>query len=218
MPEEIGREQNFDFKQYMQRPNQRGYRTGQGPSPQAIRTKKYQLDKEKYTKMALVKVWRRDWWYALIPLVVLLLPAVFSFSWWWVAIAVVVTLLFVLLRSAQVMGVTQMEQGNPLFEKLTYEIDNRQILMKRNEREGMALNWDMIRNAQVQPDGYLLWLQPAADVKLPTGWKGWVARNFETPVFIHLPFRIFNSPNDLKLMENLLRRKNLLPNNTTTQA
>ena len=202
----------------MQRPNQRGFRTVQGPPPGGIRTKKYQLDKEKYTKMALVKVWRHDWWYALIPLVLLLLPAVFSFSWWWVAAAVVVTILFVLLRSAQVMGVTQIEQGNPLFEKLTYEIDNRQILMKRNEREGMAMNWDMIRKAQVKSDGYLLWLQPAADAQLPTGWKGWVARNFETPIFIHLPFRIFNSANDVKLMENILRRKNLLPATSTTQS
>ncbi|WP_162054117.1 hypothetical protein [Pontibacter pamirensis] len=202
----------------MQRPNQKGFRTAQGPSPQGIRTKKYQLDKEKYTRMALGKVWRHDWWYALIPLVLLLLPALFSFSWWWVAAAIIVTLLFVLLRSAQVMGVTQMEQGNPLFEKLNYEIDNRQILMKRNEREGMALNWDMIQKAEVKPEAYLLWLQPAADAQLPGGWKGWVARNFQTPIFIHLPFRIFNSTNDIKLFESILRRKNLLASNATTST
>ncbi|WP_245842286.1 hypothetical protein [Pontibacter ummariensis] len=163
-----------------------------------------------YTRLALAKVWRKDWWYALIPFVLLLLPAFFSFSWWWVVAAVIVTLLFVLLRSAQVMGVTQIEQGNPLFEKLTYEIDQRQVLMKRNEREGMALTWDMIQSAERQQDAYMLWLQPAADAQLPTGWKGWVARNFQTPIFIYLPFRIFNSQNDLKLLESLLRRKNLL--------
>lgn len=171
-----------------------------------------------YTRTALVQVWKRDWWYALIPLVLFLLPAVFSFSWWWVSIAIVVTVLFVLLRSAQVMGITQMEQGNPLFEKMTYEIDNRQILMKRNEREGMALNWDMIQKAQVRKGAYLLWLQPAADAQLPGGWKGWVARNFQTPVFIHLPFRIFNSPNDVKLFENILRRKSLLANGAPTST
>jgi hypothetical protein len=175
-----------------------------------IRTKKYQLDKNMYTTMALTKVWKKDWWQALIPLVLFLLPAIFSFSWWWVTAAVIVTILFVLLRSAQVMGVTQVEQGNPLFEKLTYEIDQRQILMKRNEREGMALNWDMIRKADKKGDAYQLWLQPPADSQLPGGWKGWVARNFQAPVFVYLPFRIFNTPNDLKLMESLLRRKNLL--------
>ncbi|QCR23939.1 hypothetical protein [Pontibacter sp. SGAir0037] len=195
----------------MQRPNQKGFRTPQGgSSPLAIRTKKYQLDKNMFTRVALAKVWRKEWWYALIPLVILLLPAAFSFSWWWVAIAIVVTLLFVLLRSAQVMGVTQVEQGNPLFEKLNYEVDHRQILMKRNEREGMALNWDMIQKAEMKDDAYVLWLQPAADAQLPTGWKGWVARNFQTPIFIHMPFRIFNSPNDVKLFESMLRRKSLL--------
>lgn len=49
----------------------------QGSNPLAIRTKKYQLDKNMYTRMALGQVWRKDWWYALIPLVLLLLPAVF---------------------------------------------------------------------------------------------------------------------------------------------
>ena len=42
-------------------------------------------------------------------------------------------------------------------------------------------------------------------------WRKWVARTFDVPVFLLLPQRIFNSPNDLKLFEALLRRKNLLP-------
>lgn len=160
--------------------------------------------------MAAKQVWRKEWWYALIPLVLLLLPAVFSFSWWWVAAAIVVTLLFVLLRSAQVMSVTQVEQSNPLFEKLNYEIDNRQILLKRNEREGMALNWDMIQKASHKDEAFMLWLQPPSGSQLPGGWKGWVAKTFQVPLFLHLPYRIFNSPNDIKLMESMLRRKNLL--------
>jgi hypothetical protein len=193
----------------MQQPNQR-HRMPQGAAPNAIRTKKYQLEKNVFTGIALGKVWRKDWWMALIPLALFLLPAAFSFSWWWVVGAVLITLLFVLLRSAQVMGVTQVEQGNPLFEKLSYEIDQRQILMKRNDREGMALSWDMIGSAELKGKSYLLWLKPPADAQLPRGWKGWVAKTFQAPVFVMLPFRIFNSPNDIKLMDSLLRRKNLL--------
>jgi len=163
-----------------------------------------------YARVAVTQVWRREWWYALIPFVLLMLPAVFSFSWWWVAIALVVTLLFVLLRSAQVMGVTRVEQGNVLFERLTYEIDQRQIVMKRNEREGMVLTWDMIQKAKRDEEAFMLWLQPPSGSQLPGGWKGWIARTFQAPIFLHLPFRIFNSTNDVKLMESLLRRKNLL--------
>jgi hypothetical protein len=194
----------------MQQPNQRGYRGTPGPSPQAIRTKKYQLTKETYTSMALKQVWSHDWWYALIPLVLFLLPALYSFSWWWVAGAILVTILFVLFRSAQVLGLTRMEQGNPLFEKLAYEIDQRQILMKKNDREGMALTWDMIDKAKRQEDAFMLWLKPASEDQMPKGFKGWLARTFQVPVFLHLPLRIFNSPNDIKLLENLLRRKNLI--------
>lgn len=194
----------------MQQPNQRGFRTAQGSNPGAIRTKKYQLEKDLYTNLALKQVWKREWWYALIPLVLFLLPAAFSFSWWWVAIAVVVTILYILLRSAQVMGVTQMEQSNPLFEKLSYEIDSRQILLKRNEREGMALNWDMIEKARQQDEAFFLWLQAPSGAQLPGGWRGWLARTFQVPVFLHLPHRIFNSANDIKMMESLLKRKNLI--------
>lgn len=194
----------------MQQPNQRGFRGPQGSSPLAIRTKKYQLEKETYTSIALKQVWRKDWWYALIPLVLFLLPAVFSFSWWWVAAAVVVTILFVLVRSAQVLGVTQVDQGNPLFERLTYEIDQKQILMKRNDREGAALTWDMIKAARSKDDAFMLWLKEPGREQLPAGFKGWLARTFQVPVFILLPYRIFNSPNDIKLMESLLRRKNLV--------
>ena len=160
--------------------------------------------------MALKQVWSHDWWYALIPLVLLLLPAVFSFSWWWVVAAVGVTLLFVLVRSAQVLGVTQMEQGNPLFERLYYEIDQRQILMKRNEREGMNMTWDMIQRGVHSSDSFMLWLKPPTDAQLPGGWKGWVAKKFQVPVFVHLPHRIFNSTNDIKLLESIMRRKSLL--------
>lgn len=194
----------------MQQPNQRGYRSQQGASPGAIRTKKYQLDKDLFTRIAVIKVWKSEWWYALIPFILLLIPAIFSFSWWWVVAAVIVTLLFVLIRSAQVMGVTRMEQGNVLFEKLTYDIDNRQILMKRNEREGMAITWDMIQTVQRDDDAYLLWLKPPTADQLPSGWKGWVARTFQAPIFIQLPYKIFNSQNDMKLMDSLLRRKNLI--------
>jgi hypothetical protein len=194
----------------MQQPNQRGYRAQQGASPGAIRTKKYQLDKDLFTRIAVIQVWKSEWWYALIPLILLMIPAIFSFSWWWVAIALIVTILFVLIRSAQVMGVTRIEQGNVLFEKLNYEIDNRQILMKRNEREGMAITWDMIEKVQRNEEAYQLWLKPPTASQLPSGWKGWVARTFQAPIFIQLPYKIFNSQNDMKLMDSLLRRKNLI--------
>lgn len=195
----------------MQQPNQRGFRQAQGPSPLAIRTKKYQLDTNTYTRMALGQVARREWWYALIPLALGLAPALIWPSWWWVVLAVVLVVLFVLLRAAQITSVTQMEQSKPLFERMNYEIDQRQILLRLNEKQGMNLTWDMIGQARRDPDAYLLFLKQGEAPADLTGWRRWIARTFDVPVFLHLPLRIFNSPNDLKLFDSMLRRKNLLP-------
>ncbi|MBC6991871.1 MULTISPECIES: hypothetical protein [Hymenobacter] len=195
----------------MNQPNQRGFRQAQGASPLAIRTKKSQLDTNTYTKLAMAQVWRKEWWYALIPFAIGLLPAVIWHSWWWLALAALLTLLYVLLRSAQITGVTQMEQSKALFERFSYEIDAKQIVMRLNEREGRALPWNMIGKAKRDAEGYLLWLQaPEMPAELK-GWRLWVARTFETPMFLQLPLKIFNSPNDIKLFDSMLRRKNLLP-------
>ncbi|HEX8349810.1 MAG TPA: hypothetical protein VF598_07600 [Hymenobacter sp.] len=199
----------------MMQPNQRGFRQAQGPSPLAIRTKKYQLDTNTYTRMAMGQVWRKEWWYALIPLAIGLAPALIWHSWWWVLLAIVLVLLFVLLRSAQITGVTQMEQSKPLFERLSYEIDQRQILMRRNEREGMNLTWDMIGRAEREADAFVLYLKQGEAPAELAGWRRWIARTFDVPVFLHLPTKIFNSPNDLKLFDSMLRRKNLLPATVT---
>ncbi|NVO84000.1 hypothetical protein [Hymenobacter terrestris] len=195
----------------MQLPNQRGsYRQQQGPSPMAIRTKKHQLDTNTYTRIAMGRVWRREWWYALIPFAVGLLPAIIWHSWWWLALSVGLTLLYVLFRSAQVTGMTQVEQSKPLFEKMAYEFDNKQIVLRRNEKEGMRITWDMIGEVKREPASYLLLLKTPELPEEIKGFKRWMARTFDAPIFVEVPDRIFNSGNDQKLFEAMLRRKSLL--------
>ncbi|OON71203.1 hypothetical protein B0919_03510 [Hymenobacter sp. CRA2] len=185
----------------------------------AIRTKKYQLDKETYTRMALMQVWKKDWWQAVIPLVVLSLPAIFSFSWWWIAAAVLVTVLYVLIRSAQVTGVTQLEQGKVLFERLSYEFDPRYIAMRANDKDQpRGMTWDMIERVKREKDAYVLYLKQPDVTDQVSGWRATLAKVMWVPVFIHVPTRIFNAPKDLTMFENLLRRKNLLPAGPGTAA
>ena len=83
-----------------------------------------------------------------------------------------------------------MEQNKPIFQKMAYEIDSRQILMKVNAKEGMPVQWNMIKRVEVSKDAYILYLSKAQ--------------------FIHLPFKIFNSDNDKKFLEAILKRKELL--------
>ena len=197
----------------MNQPNQRGggFRQAQQASPLAIRTKKTQFDTNTYTRLAMAEVWKKDWVYALIPFALGLLPAIFVHSWWWLVLAVVLTLLFVLFRSAQITGVTQMEQSKPLFERMNFEMDQKQLLLRVGPEKAMQLTWDMIGRARRDADAYLLYLKPGVPPEGMAAWRLWLARTFDVPVFLHLPLRIFNSTNDLKLFESLLRRKNLLP-------
>ncbi len=199
----------------MNQPNQRGggggFRQSQQASPLAIRTKKTQLTTDMYTRLVMGEVWKKDWYYALIPFALGLLPALFVHSWWWLALSVVLTVLFVLFRSAQVTGVTQMEQSKPLFERMNFEMDNKQLLLRVGPEKAMQLTWDMIGRARRDADAYLLYLKPGTPPADTAGWRVWLARTFDVPVFLHLPLRVFNSPNDLKLFEALLRRKSLLP-------
>ena len=201
----------------MNTPNQRGggggFRQQQVPqsAPGTIKTKKYQFETSAYTRIAMAEVWRKEWWYALIPFVVGVLPAIIWHSWWWLALGVVLALLYALLRSAQVTGITQMEQSKPLFERMSYEADQRQLILRQSEQRAMALPWDQIGRVGREPDAYLLYLKPGVPPAELAAWRKWVARTFDVPVFLHLPLRLFNNDNDRKLFEALLRRKGLLP-------
>ena len=84
-------------------------------------------------------------------------------------------------------------------------------MLRRNEKEGMRLTWDMIGHVKREADGYLLSLKAPEMPQELKGWRLWVAKTFDTPIFIQVPDRIFNSPTDQKLFDSMLRRKNLLP-------
>lgn len=139
--------------------------------------------------MGLVNVIKEQWWVILIALAICL-----GFFWiasvWWFIGAIIAYGLYILFWTIQFMGVTQMEQNKVIFEKLAYEIDSRQILMKLNVREGMPVQWNMIKRVELTKDAYVLYMSKAQ--------------------FIHLPFRIFNSENDRKFMETILKRKELI--------
>ncbi|SFB51564.1 YcxB family protein [Algoriphagus aquimarinus] len=154
-----------------------------------VKTKKYQLPTGTYIKIALVNVLKQQWW--VIPIAVAI---AFGYFWipsiWWIIGAVLAYGLYVLFWAIQFTGVTQMEQNKVIFDKMAYEIDSRQILMKINTKQGMPVQWNMIKSAEKRKDAYLLYMSKAQ--------------------FIHLPFRIFNSENERKFMETILKRKELI--------
>jgi len=154
-----------------------------------VKTKKYKLSSGKYIKIALINVLKQQWWVSLI--VIALCCGYFWIPniWWFIGtgIALVLYILFWLIQFA---GVTQMEQTKLLFEKLSYEITSQQILIKLSAKQGMPMKWDQIKKGKVGKDAIVLVVNKAQ--------------------IIHLPFKIFNSTNERKFVESILKRKGLI--------
>ena len=84
-------------------------------------------------------------------------------------------------------GVTQLEQSKFLFNKLNYQLSSQQILGKLSAKQGMPMTWDQIKRASVQKEAFILFVSKAQ--------------------LIYLPHRIFNSDNEVKFFETILKRK-----------
>lgn len=151
-----------------------------------VKTKKYQLVKNTYIKFALMGVLKQQWWVSLIVIALISGYFIIPNIWWFIGTGIALTL-YLLFWLIQFAGVTQLEQGKMLFEKLGYEINSQQVLIKLNSKQGMPIKWDQIKSAKVGKDYFLLVVNKAQ--------------------LIHLPFRIFNTDNERKFVESILKRK-----------
>jgi hypothetical protein len=154
-----------------------------------VRTKKYQLATGKYIGLALVGVLKQQWWVFLIYFAIcsgfFIIPNV-----WWIIGASIALILYLLFWLVQFAGVTQLEQSKFLFNKLNYELSSQQILVKLNAKQGMPMKWDQIKRASAKKEAFLLFVSKAQ--------------------LIYLPHRIFNSDNEIKFFETILKRKGYL--------
>ncbi|WP_226389705.1 YcxB family protein [Penaeicola halotolerans] len=154
-----------------------------------VKTRKYKLENKTYIKIGMTNIVKEQWWVILIYLALnagyFLAP-----SWWWFIGSTIALVLYVLFWVIQFVGVTQLDQNKMLFEKLAYEIDSRQILIKLNSKQGMPVTWDMIKGAQVVKDAFILKMSKAQ--------------------FIHLPYKVFATDNERKFVESVLKRKGLV--------
>ncbi len=154
-----------------------------------VKTKNYRMEKKDYIRLAFKNVLLQQWWVGLIVIAICL-----GFIWvqsiWWFIAALLAAGLYLLFWWLQFYGVTQLDQGKMLFERYSYEITSQQILMKLNAREGMPIKWDQIKKAQVGKDHFLLFINKAQ--------------------LIHLPFKIFNTENEKKFVQSVMRTKGLI--------
>jgi hypothetical protein len=153
-----------------------------------IRTRKYKLEQGEYIKLAMLNVLREQWWVGLIFLAICAMYFVLP-SIWWIIGAVIALILYLLFWLVQFAGVTQMEQSKILFDRLSYEITSQQIMIKLNPKQGMPMPWAQVKKAQVKKDAFVLIISKAQ--------------------LIHLPYKIFNSDNERKFLQTILRKKGL---------
>ena len=154
-----------------------------------VKTKKYALDKKAYRRAGMRNVLTQQWWVVLIVLAISSMTFVVPSNWWWIGalIAFVLYLLFWLIQFA---GVTQLEQSKMLFEKLSYEIDSRQVLIKVSSKQGMPMKWDQIKKAWMDKKQFVL-----------------VVNKAQLMLF---PYTVFKTQNEIKFVETILKRKGLL--------
>ncbi|MEM9896734.1 MAG: YcxB family protein [Bacteroidota bacterium] len=151
-----------------------------------VRTRKYQLPTSTYVKVALKSVLKQQWWAFAIYLAIC-----GGYFWipnhWWITGATIALILYLLFWLIQFAGVTQMEQGKFMFQKLSYEISSQQILIKLNAKQGMPLKWEQIKRAKKGKQAFTFFMSKAQ--------------------LLHLPFKVFNNENEIRFIESVLKRK-----------
>ncbi len=160
-----------------------------------IKTKKYELSPKIYKRLGMRYIFKKQWWLpAAIFGGVVLLNVIINLlgykNWWIYTLAPIGAWGWYLFWWIQYTGIPQMPQNKVMFEKYAYEISSQQILIRKNQQEGMVFKWDMIQEASKLSDAFLLVVS-----------KG---------QFLHFPFKIFNSEGEIKFLEAILQRKNLL--------
>ena len=151
-----------------------------------VRTKKYQLPTKKYIAVAFKSVLIQQSYVFLIYSVVCL-SYFLAPSHWWITGATILLGLYLLFWLIQFAGITQMEQGKYMFQRISYEISSQQILIKLNPKQGMPMKWEQIKRAKKGKDAFTFFASKAQ--------------------LIHLPFKVFNNDNEIRFIETVLKRK-----------
>jgi hypothetical protein len=156
------------------------------------KTKKYQVPVNTYVKIGMMNVIKQWWWAFTIPLAIIILGIIIGGGWilGLTITAFVLTILYLLFWGVQFYGLTQVPQGKILFERLSYEFEQKQIKILKTQKEGMMMPWENIKKVTKTKDAYILKLSLVQ--------------------YIHIPFDIFQTENDLRFTEKLFERKGLV--------
>lgn len=152
-----------------------------------VRTKKFQIKKGMYIKKGFLNLLKEQWWISLIFILISSMHFIWIPSFWWMIGATIALTIYLLFWLIQFIGLTQVEQGKYIFERLSYEISSNQILMKINSKQGMPIKWETIKKVRIQKDCFLFKLNKVQ--------------------LIIFPFKVFSSDNEIRFVKSILSRK-----------
>lgn len=154
-----------------------------------VKTKKYKLASNTYIKLGMKNIIREQWWVFLIALAIAS-GTFFIYTYWFIIGAIIGLSLYFLFWLIQFYGITQLEENQIIFEKLSYEITSHQVLVQFSAKQGMPIPWNQIKSAVQGKDYFLLVVSRGQ--------------------LIHLPHKIFNSKHEIKFVETILKRKRFI--------
>ncbi len=154
-----------------------------------IKTRKYQLPTRTYIKIGFLNTMRKQWWVNILLLC--LAGGLFSIGYTKTMIlALVGHLLYILFWFLQFYAVTMMKEGKMLFQPFYYHISSKEIMMQTTDKRGMRIEWKQIKALRKRKQAIILFIDQGN--------------------FIHLPYRIFKAPQEIKFFELILQRKGLI--------
>ena len=151
-----------------------------------VKTKKNQMATGTYIRQGMSGVLKQQWWVMIIVVGIMSMSYVIP-SHWWITGTMIAYVLYLLFWLIQFAGISQHEQGKIFFERLSYEISSQQILVKISSKQGMPIKWNQIKRAKKTKNGFVLFMSKVQ--------------------FFYWPMKIFNTDNERKFVESVLKRK-----------
>lgn len=153
-----------------------------------IKTKKYKLKTRTYIKIGFFDTMRKKWW---IPtLLILSAGGLFYFKYKWLGIFVsILALFYTVFRLFQFYATTIIEGNKLFFQPAFYQISSKQILMQLTTKQGLPIAWEQVKYVRKKKKAFILFMAAGH--------------------FLYLPHRIFNTPQEIKFFELLLKRKKI---------
>lgn len=154
-----------------------------------VKTKKVQLQKKDFIKLAFDNLLKEFWWALLIPAAWCLFYILQPSQWWFITAGIMYVLLFGL-TWLLLFSVTKNEQFEMLFQKVSYHIDSRNLTIMLNAKQGSPIQWKQIQRIDQKGNDFIFYMNRIT--------------------MICIPEKAFNNKNDINFTRSMLQKKGLL--------